>query len=85
MIILQTTERIREKSLDARPDWSRSYSFSAQPRSGRYLLFCFDIPDLLSQIRKEENAFPGQAELNNALRDLEKSSGIDPEGYRVLL
>ncbi|XP_020617688.1 uncharacterized protein LOC110055649 [Orbicella faveolata] len=41
--------------------------------------------NLLSQIRKEENVLPGQAELNNALWDLEKSSGIDPEGYRVFL
>ncbi|KAJ7378676.1 hypothetical protein OS493_021980 [Desmophyllum pertusum] len=41
--------------------------------------------DLLTQIRNEQNAIPGQAELNKALRDLEKSSDIDPEGYRVLL
>jgi len=54
-------------------------------QDGRCSLFCFDIPDLLSQIRKEENVLPGQAELNNALWDLEKSSGIDPEGYRVFL
>ncbi|KAL9950463.1 hypothetical protein ACROYT_G042960 [Oculina patagonica] len=41
--------------------------------------------DLLSKIRQEKNAIPEQAELNTALRDMEKSNGIDPEGYRVLL
>lgn len=58
---------------------------SLPSQDGRYLLFCFDIPDLLSEIRKEGNALPGQTELNNALWDLEKSRAIDPEGYRVLL
>ncbi|KAL9950859.1 hypothetical protein ACROYT_G043428 [Oculina patagonica] len=41
--------------------------------------------DLLFKIREEKNAIPEQAELNTALRDMEKSNGIDPEGYRVLL
>ncbi|XP_068676376.1 prolyl 4-hydroxylase subunit alpha-2-like [Montipora foliosa] len=41
--------------------------------------------DLISQVKKEQNQIPGKDELNKSLRDLEKSSGIDPEGYRVIL
>lgn len=54
-----------------------SYDFHA-------CLFFVYVPDLLSEIRREENWIPGKAELEEALRDLEKSSGIDPEGYRFL-
>ena len=78
-------KRILERSLDAWYDMSKKKLLLHPTHDGRCLLFCFDIPDLLSQVRKQENALPGQAELSNALRDLEKSSGIDPEGYRVLL
>ena len=34
---------------------------------------------------KEKNQIPSKDILNKSLRDLEKSKGIDPENYRVML
>ena len=84
MISLQTIQNACLRKVWRPAVIGREDTPSLPSQHGRHLLFCFDIPDLLSEIRKEENALPGQTELNNALRDLEKSRGIDPAGYRAL-
>ncbi|XP_029201167.1 prolyl 4-hydroxylase subunit alpha-2-like [Acropora millepora] len=57
-------------------DWGRLEDYMKSDNSSQ---------DLLTQIMKEKNQIPSKDILNKSLRDLEKSKGIDPENYRVML